>query len=114
MVESCARKLDHDILFRCGEVLPRIPWRSTCSSLFAAGQSSRSGRVAQLVEHSTLNRLVAGSIPAASTISPFTLNNLTIETLARREPPTARIVVLVANYRPSLVTLWSHWTLAVA
>ena len=27
------------------------------------------GRVAQLVEHSTLNRLVVGSIPTASTIS---------------------------------------------
>ena len=33
----------------------------------------KNGRVAQLVEHSTLNRLVVGSIPTASTIS---FNNL--------------------------------------
>jgi hypothetical protein len=31
-------------------------------------RSKTQGRVAQLVEHSTLNRLVVGSIPTASTI----------------------------------------------
>jgi hypothetical protein len=68
MVRGCASVQDHGILFKRVEFFPRIPWRSTCRSLFASRQGSRFGRVAQLVEHSTLNRLVAGSIPAASTI----------------------------------------------
>ncbi len=69
---------DHDILFKCGGVLPLV--LSEVQSSFGSvecinrslpsGKGSRSGRVAQLVEHSTLNRLVVGSIPTASTISP--------------------------------------------
>lgn len=69
MIRPCFQGPDHDILFRCGEVFPAHPLAISCSSLFAARQGSRSGRVAQLVEHSTLNRLVVGSIPTASTIS---------------------------------------------
>src|ERR1700712_3213150 len=73
------------------------------------GKASRPGRVAQLVEHSTLNRLVVGSIPTASTISPLILSNLAIETLAREKPRLSRILVHDGNYRPLLVTLCSHW-----
>lgn len=41
---------------------------------------TRVGRVAQLAEHSALNRQVVGSIPTASTrISPFLLRIRTIE-----------------------------------
>jgi hypothetical protein len=50
---------------------PRAPLNGSCIS----GKTIH-GRVAQLVEHSTLNRLVAGSIPAASTINPLMTNNL--------------------------------------
>ena len=68
MLRCCARVPDRGILVKCGEVS-----RASLSDLHVVRslpprQGSRSGRVAQLVEHSTLNRLVAGSIPAASTI----------------------------------------------
>jgi hypothetical protein len=41
-------------------------WQS--STTFSPEKLKHPGRVAQLVEHSTLNRLVVGSIPTASTI----------------------------------------------
>ena len=67
MIQRCDRAPDHGILFKCGEVS-----RASLSDLHVVRslplrQGSRSGRVAQLVEHSTLNRLVVGSIPTAST-----------------------------------------------
>ena len=40
------------------------------------------GRVAQLVEHSTLNRLVVGSIPTASTNNFSIMNRLQGASLA--------------------------------
>ena len=40
-------------------------WQS--STTFSLEKLKHPGRVAQLVEHSTLNRLVVGSIPTAST-----------------------------------------------
>ena len=54
-LRECAGRLGA-LLANVNRSSPRSPERSP-----------RPGRVAQLVEHSTLNRLVAGSIPAAST-----------------------------------------------
>lgn len=58
--------------------------------------------------HSTLNRLVVGSIPTASTNSPFTINALSTTKRARKEPRPSAIVVFVDGYRSTLVILWSY------
>src|SRR5580693_2363234 len=47
-------------------VLPALPHRKDANRPPPQGAKPK-GRVAQLVEHSTLNRLVVGSIPTAST-----------------------------------------------
>jgi hypothetical protein len=53
----------------CG-ILNELVERSkgTPFAVAASIKTHQTGRVAQLVEHSTLNRLVVGSIPTASTI----------------------------------------------
>jgi hypothetical protein len=60
------------------------------------------------VEHSTLNRLVAGSIPAASTIYLLKTNNLRSTMCARKEAQRFPIVVFVVLYRSTLVIVWSY------
>jgi 1,4-dihydroxy-6-naphthoate synthase len=68
--KSCA------ILNKSVERSKHLCSRKRLSTAPVDSRKKTSGRVAQLVEHSTLNRLVAGSIPAASTTSSLILNTL--------------------------------------
>lgn len=60
------------------------------------------------MEHSTLNRLVVGSIPTASTTIPHIINAFSTTKRARKDIRRSCVVVFVGRYLSSLVILWSY------
>lgn len=58
--------------------------------------------------NSTLNRLVVGSIPTASTTLSLKINDLQTIKCARKEQRPSHIVVFVVDYCPALVILWTY------
>ena len=60
------------------------------------------------MDESSLNRLVVGSIPTASTTFPFIINAFSTTKRARKDRRRNRVVLFITIDTPSLVILWSY------